>query len=131
MQSQFDFIVRDGGAKVLFVGDKHQYPMAYRHWKQNPGIKKIVVFKNDGLQLFDDDTVTIFWDDFVRLGMNASPAIAAEVEARSLRGLPEDMATLIYTSGTIRRTEGCRDFPLQLRRGHGEASSDPARHQGL
>jgi long-chain acyl-CoA synthetase len=98
--------VRDGGAKVLFVGDKHQYPMAYRHWKQNPGIKKIVVFKNDGLQLFDDDTVTIFWDDFVRLGMNASPAIAAEVEARSSRGLPEDMATLIYTSGTTGEPKG-------------------------
>ncbi len=106
VQSQFDFIVRDGGAKVLFVGDKHQYPMAYRHWKQNPGIKKIVVFKNDGLQLFDDDTVTIFWDDFVRLGMNASPAIAAEVEARSSRGLPEDMATLIYTSGTTGEPKG-------------------------
>lgn len=106
VQSQFDFIVRDGGAKVLFVGDKHQYPMAYRHWKQNPGIKKIVVFKNDGLQLFDDDTVTIFWDDFVRLGMNASPAIASEVEARSSRGLPEDMATLIYTSGTTGEPKG-------------------------
>lgn len=106
VQSQFDFIVRDGGARVLFVGDKHQYPMAYRHWKANPDIKKIVVFKNDGLQLFDDDTVTVFWDDFVRLGMNASDKIAMEVEARTGRGLPDDMATLIYTSGTTGEPKG-------------------------
>lgn len=106
VQSQFDFIVRDGGAKVLFVGDKHQYPMAYRHWKANTEIKKIIVFKNDGLQLFDDDTVTVFWDDFVRLGMNAPEEIAREVEARTGRGLPDDMATLIYTSGTTGEPKG-------------------------
>ena len=106
VQSQFDFIVSDGGAKVLFVGDKHQYPMAYKHAKSNPAIKKIVVFKNDGLDLFPDDDITIFWDDFVRLGMEASPEVAAEVKARSNRGLPDDMATLIYTSGTTGEPKG-------------------------
>ena len=106
VQSQFDFIVSDGGAKVLFVGDKHQYPMAYNHWKNNPSIKRIVIFKNDGLQLFDDDTVSIFWDDFVRLGMQASPAIEKEVNERAGRGLPDDMATLIYTSGTTGEPKG-------------------------
>ena len=106
VQAQFDFIVSDGGAKVIFVGDKHQYPMAYRHWKKNPGIQRIVVFKNDGLQLFDDDTLTIFWDDFVRLGMHASEEVAHEVTMRSKRGLPDDMATLIYTSGTTGEPKG-------------------------
>lgn len=106
VQAQFDFIVSDGGAKVIFVGDKHQYPMAYRHWKKNPGIQRIVVFKNDGLQLFDDDTVTIFWDDFVRLGMHASEEVAHEVTMRAERGLPDDMATLIYTSGTTGEPKG-------------------------
>lgn len=107
VQAQFDFIVRDSGAKVLFVGDKHQYPMAYNHWKKYPdAITRIVVFKNDGLQLFDDDTVTIFWDDFVRMGMDADRSVADEVEARKERGLPDDMATLIYTSGTTGEPKG-------------------------
>lgn len=107
VQAQYDFIVSDGGAKVLFVGDKHQYPMAYAYWKAHPEqIRRIVVFKNDGLQLRDDDTATIFWDDFVRLGMRASPDIAAEVGARAERGLPDDMATLIYTSGTTGEPKG-------------------------
>lgn len=106
VQAQFDFIVRDGEAKVLFVGDRHQYPMAYRYWKQNKSVKRIVVFKNDGLELEPDDTVTIFWDDFVRLGMEASPETETEVRKRSERGLPDDMATLIYTSGTTGEPKG-------------------------
>ena len=106
-QAQFDFIVNDGGAKVLFVGDRHQYPLAYNHWKNNPGhVTKIVIFKNDGLELFDDDTVSIFWDDFVRLGMEAPDEIVREVAARQERGLPDDMATLIYTSGTTGEPKG-------------------------
>ncbi|MDE7403378.1 MAG: long-chain fatty acid--CoA ligase [Muribaculaceae bacterium] len=107
VQAQFNFIVSNGEPKVLFVGDKHQYPMAYNYWKSNrEQIKKIVVYKNDGLQLYDDDTATIFWDDFIRLGMKASPQLAAEVEARAERGVPEDMATLIYTSGTTGESKG-------------------------
>lgn len=106
-QAQYDFIVSDGGATVLFVGDSHQYPLAYNHWKANPDkVRKIVIFKNDGLELREDDTVSIFWDDFVRLGMNAPEEVVREVEARADRGLPEDMATLIYTSGTTGEPKG-------------------------
>ncbi|MCM1369573.1 MAG: long-chain fatty acid--CoA ligase [Candidatus Amulumruptor caecigallinarius] len=106
VQQQFDYIVENGGATVVFIGDKHQYPLAYNHWKKNPGIKKIIVFKNDGIRLFDDDTVTIFWDDFIRLGMEADSSIGEIVKSRSERGLPDDTATLIYTSGTTGEPKG-------------------------
>ncbi|MDE6340593.1 MAG: long-chain fatty acid--CoA ligase [Muribaculaceae bacterium] len=106
-QSQYDFIVNNGGATVLFVGDKHQYPLAYNHWKANPDkIRRIVIFKNDGLDLMEDDDISVCWDDFVRAGMQASPEIEAEVEARASRSLPEDTATLIYTSGTTGEPKG-------------------------
>lgn len=106
-QEQFDFIVSNGGARILFVGDSHQYPLAYNYWKNHPeAVSRIIVFKNDGLKLFDDDTITIFWDDFVRYGMEASEEIATEVRRRIAAGLPEDMATLIYTSGTTGEPKG-------------------------
>jgi len=106
-QGQYDFIVENGEATVLFVGDRHQYPLAYNFWKSHPeNIKKIIVFKNDGLELREDDDITIFWDDFVRLGMNAPEEISREVEARKERALPDDMATLIYTSGTTGEPKG-------------------------
>ncbi|MDE6009831.1 MAG: long-chain fatty acid--CoA ligase [Muribaculaceae bacterium] len=105
-QQQFDFIVADGGAKVIFVGDKHQYPLAYDYWKRHPELKHIVIFKNDGITLEKDDTVSMTWDDFVRLGMEADEEARREVEARTSRALPEDMATLIYTSGTTGEPKG-------------------------
>ncbi|MDE6008580.1 MAG: long-chain fatty acid--CoA ligase [Muribaculaceae bacterium] len=106
-QDQYDFIVENGGATVLFVGDSHQYPLAYSYWKRHPErVKKIVVFKNSDMALKDDDTISIFWDDFVRIGMEAGDEVAREVEARAERGLPEDMATLIYTSGTTGEPKG-------------------------
>ena len=106
-QEQFDFIVNNGGAKVLFVGDSHQYPLAYNYWKKYPdNIVKIVIFKNDNLEIEKDDTVSIYWDDFVRLGMQADDEVRKEVERRTSEGLPEDMATLIYTSGTTGEPKG-------------------------
>ena len=106
-QQQFDFIVENGEAKVLFVGDSHQYPLAYNYWKQHPDkVSRIVIFKNDGLELFEDDTVSIYWDDFIRLGMNAPDEVRREVKRRREEGLPEDAATLIYTSGTTGEPKG-------------------------
>ena len=106
-QEQYDFIVENGEAKVLFVGDSHQYPLAYNYWKKHPEkVTRIVVFKDVDLALYPDDTISIFWDDFVRLGMEAGEEVSKEVEARMDRGLPEDMATLIYTSGTTGEPKG-------------------------
>ena len=106
-QEQFDFIVTNGEAKVIFVGDSHQYPLAYNYWKNHKDrINKIIVFKNDGLTLKEDDTVSIFWDDFLRLGQEAGDDIKKEVIRRTDEGLPEDMATLIYTSGTTGEPKG-------------------------
>ncbi len=106
-QEQFDFIVSNGEARVIFVGDRHQYPLAYNYWKANPEkVLRIVVFKNDELELEPDDTITIFWDDFLRLGMNAPAETDAIVEKRTEAGVPSDMATLIYTSGTTGEPKG-------------------------
>lgn len=106
-QAQFDYIVADGGARVLFVGDRHQYPLAYNYWKAHKEqILKIVIFKNEGLERFADDTVSILWDDFVLLGMEASEDVEEIVRGRMERSLPEDLATLIYTSGTTGDPKG-------------------------
>lgn len=106
-QSQYDFIVSNGGARVLFVGDKHQYPLAYHYWKSHPEqIVRIVIYKYDGIDLESDDDISIGWDDFIRLGMEADDSVGVAVAGRADNGLPEDMATLIYTSGTTGEPKG-------------------------
>lgn len=106
-QKEYDFIVGNGQPRILFVGDWHQYPLAYNYWKAHPGqIDRIIVFKNDGFDLAPDDTVSISWDDFIRIGLEADEDMRLLVEQRSDRGLPEDIATLIYTSGTTGEPKG-------------------------
>ncbi len=106
-QSQFDFIAADGNAGVIFIGDRHQYPLAYNFWKKHPEkVSKIVIFKNIGLDLFDDDTVSITWDDFVRLGIKEGNKWREEIARRSESATADDMATLIYTSGTSGEPKG-------------------------
>lgn len=105
-QEQFDFICNNGGAKILFVGDRHQYPLAYNYASRHGDDIRIVVFKNDELTLIPGDTRTIFWDDFMRLGMEAPSEIKRLVEDRAESGIPSDMATLIYTSGTTGEPKG-------------------------
>lgn len=105
-QEQFDFICNNGGAKILFVGDRHQYPLAYNYASRHGDDIRIVVFKNDELTLIPGDTRTIFWDDFMRLGMEAPAEIKRLVEDRAESGIPSDMATLIYTSGTTGEPKG-------------------------
>lgn len=106
-QEQFDFIVNDGGAKVIFVGDSHQYPLAYNYWKRNPEkVSHIILFKNEGTEIQPDDNITIFWDDFLHLGKEADEKTREEVKRRTNDGLPDDMATLIYTSGTTGEPKG-------------------------
>lgn len=106
-QGQFDFIASDGQPRIIFVGERHQYPLAYNYWKSHPDqIDKIVVFKEEGLKRFDDDTVSISWKEFMQLGIDAEEDIRILVEQRAGRGLPDDVATLIYTSGTTGEPKG-------------------------
>ncbi len=106
-QAQYDFIVNDGQPRILFVGEKHQYPLAYNYWKKHPDqIDRIIIFKNDGLDRFPDDSVSISWEDFMKIGVEADEDIRILVEQRTDRGLPEDIATLIYTSGTTGEPKG-------------------------
>lgn len=106
-QEQFDFIAANGNARIIFVGDKGQYPLAYSFWKTHPAqLLRIVVFKNVDLELQPDDDISISWDDFVRTGIHASEQVRYEVEQRAMSGQPDDLATLIYTSGTTGEPKG-------------------------
>ena len=65
-----------------------------------------MVFKNSGFDFEPDDKVSILWDDFVRLGMEAPEDIKSLVSRRREAGLPDDPATLIYASGTTGEPKG-------------------------
>ncbi|MCM1521838.1 MAG: long-chain fatty acid--CoA ligase [Muribaculaceae bacterium] len=101
---QATYIVDDAKCEVLFAGNATQYHHAREVQRMLPGLKQIIVIKP--ITLDADDETSLLWDDFMKLGREASPDIAKTVEALTSTAIPEDIATLVYTSGTTGEPKG-------------------------
>ncbi len=103
-EEQVEYIVRDSGARIIFVGTRAQYAIARNVASRVPTLTQIVVY--DEVETDTDDTTSMTFSQFLKLGEAASEACRAEVEARTARAVPEDVATLLYTSGTTGEPKG-------------------------
>lgn len=103
-EEQVEYIVRDSGARIIFVGTRAQYAIARNVASRVPSLTQIVVY--DEVETDTDDTTSMTFSQFLKLGEAASEACRAEVEARTARAVPEDVATLLYTSGTTGEPKG-------------------------
>lgn len=103
-EEQVEYIVRDSGARIIFVGTRAQYAIARNVASRVSSLTQIVVY--DEVETDTDDTTSMTFSQFLKLGEAASEACRAEVEARTARAVPEDVATLLYTSGTTGEPKG-------------------------
>lgn len=106
-QEQFDFIVTDGEAKVICVGEENQYRLAYDYWKRHKDkLLKIIVYHPESFERDCDGEITISWEKLMKIGAEADEDVIKEVDARNDKAIPSDLATLIYTSGTTGTPKG-------------------------
>lgn len=101
---QVEYIVRDSGAKILFVGDENQYRIAREVAPNLHSLKQIVTF--DDVEREAGDSTTLSFKQLLRLGEAASQKCKEAVAARTAAATPEDIATLLYTSGTTGSPKG-------------------------
>ena len=102
---QVEYLLKDSDSKFLFVEDEEQLDKALSVKDKTPELKKIIVFDMEGLRDFSDPSV-ISWDDLLVMGrehMREHPGLWEERLAS--RG-PEDLAVLVYTSGTTGPPKG-------------------------
>jgi long-chain acyl-CoA synthetase len=102
--AQIEYIVRDAGIRFLFVGEQLQYNNAFRVQQANrERLKRLIIF-DPAVVRNPDDTTSVFMRDFLRLGDHA-PA-ETEVKIRRSHAVPEDLAMIVYTSGTTGESKG-------------------------
>ncbi len=102
---QVSYIVRDAGARIIFVGEQRHYDAARSIAAECPTLERIVCFDPE-VSIDADDATTMRWVDFIALGEAASQMCREAVAARSEAATPDDIFTLIYTSGTTGEPKG-------------------------
>ncbi len=103
--SQVHYLCEDSGTSVLFVEDDEQLDKALEVRPQLPHLQKIVVFDMEGLRDLSDPGV-ISLAALRDLGRAYNQSHPGEVRRRAAACRPEDLAILVYTSGTTGKPKG-------------------------
>ena len=103
--SQVHYLCEDSGTVVLFVEDEEQLDKALEVRAQLPRLRKIVVFDMKGLRDLDDPGVTSL-DKLREAGRAWLQQHPQALEERIRACRPEELAILVYTSGTTGKPKG-------------------------
>ena len=103
--SQVQFLCEDSSTTILFVEDDEQLDKALEVRANLPRLRKVVVFDMEGLRNVKDVDI-ISLDALRALGREYLSKHPNGVKDRVAACKPEDLAILVYTSGTTGKPKG-------------------------
>src|SRR6185295_16254424 len=103
--AQVEYLVNDCDAKYLFVEDEEQLDKILAVRERTPGLRKIIVFDMEGLRTFSDPQVMSL-DELSALGKAHAEKHPGEWQARIATPQADDVAIIVYTSGTTGPSKG-------------------------
>lgn len=98
------YVVNDSGARTLIVEDATQLAKALEAREGMPGLEHIVVM--GGYEAPEPPQMVMTWEALRRLGRESEEAHRSTLAERVASGRPEDVATIVYTSGTTGPPKG-------------------------
>jgi long-chain acyl-CoA synthetase len=98
------YVVNDSGARTLVVEDATQLAKALEARAKMPGLEHIVVIA--GYDAPQPPETVLTWQTLRRLGRDRAPALQATLAERLGAARADDVASIVYTSGTTGPPKG-------------------------
>ena len=102
-EAQIQYMINDASIRFVFVGEQYQYDTAFRVMRLCPTLERLVIFDRK-VEKNPQDQFSLYFDEFLELGKGFP--FADEVTARSAAVQPDDIANILYTSGTTGVSKG-------------------------
>ncbi len=101
--AQAQYIIHDAKIRFLFVGEQYQYDAAFSIFGFCDSLEKLIIFDRNVVK-DPRDVSSIYFDEFIAMGEDLSEeAIVAE---RTSKASEDDLANILYTSGTTGEPKG-------------------------
>ena len=103
--AEVEYLLADSGATVHLAEDQEQVDKVFATPGTAAALKAIVYLEPRGLSEYDDPRLRS-WEQFLERGRQHRAANPGAVEARMAAAEPDDVMTLVYTSGTTGPPKG-------------------------
>ena len=102
-EMQVKYMVSDAKVRYIFVGEQYQYDTAYRVLKIEHCVCGLIIFDRS-VKKDEQDKVSMYFDEFLALGKDFKHQ--AEIDQRTAELDQDDLANILYTSGTTGLSKG-------------------------
>ncbi len=104
--SEVQYLLSDSQARIHLAEDQEQADKLIEVIDALPELETVIYVEPRGFRAYRDDSRFIFWDQFLEMGRQHRAENPGAVEERMAAARPDDVMTLVYTSGTTGPPKG-------------------------